>query len=390
MSRPSCRLSGAQVHKAVTYGATIIKSKPTDYCADSFFDREKAMIHAFIDTNIFLRFYASTNDRAEELQKLTELIEGGLLTLYVPKNLQDEFYRNRDNKLNTSIDELNKRSYTKPIIPRFLDAYDESRVLEQAHDSVVKAHRELVSKAIVEAKSGQLTADQLMAKLFQVAGVLPSDRTILDTARIRLELRNPPSKPNKENSLGDRLNWEHLLARAHKGMVLHVVSDDGDFASALDKQKPNQFLVDEWSVLTNGAALHLHNSLRTFFNMVVFDDSLQTEKIENDDPIHDVSPVLSTPPAELLGANERLIDDLISSGTFAETHRAIKVLRNKIQSLPSDHLAEILDAAENNNQIAYIRTDDDVNSFLLEILNLQKHKIPSNDYEKYLQWLSKE
>jgi predicted nucleic acid-binding protein len=56
----------------------------------------KLKVHLFIDTNIFLSFYAYASDDVEELRKLTKLISTDQLKLYLTEQVRDEFYRNRE------------------------------------------------------------------------------------------------------------------------------------------------------------------------------------------------------------------------------------------------------------------------------------------------------
>ena len=53
----------------------------------------------FIDTNIFLSFYEFTKDDLEELKKLSRMLAEDELTLLLPSQVVDEFWRNRDERI---------------------------------------------------------------------------------------------------------------------------------------------------------------------------------------------------------------------------------------------------------------------------------------------------
>jgi predicted nucleic acid-binding protein len=79
-------------------------------------------LHLFIDTNIFLSFYAYTNDDVEELRKLISLIKTNQLKLYLTGQVRDEFNRNREAKLRDSLREFRKLVVSDSI-PRFMEKY---------------------------------------------------------------------------------------------------------------------------------------------------------------------------------------------------------------------------------------------------------------------------
>lgn len=66
------------------------------------------MIHAFVDTNIFLSLYAYTDDNISELNGLNALIKAKELKLYFSDTVNQEFYSNRDKKIFESLGNLGK------------------------------------------------------------------------------------------------------------------------------------------------------------------------------------------------------------------------------------------------------------------------------------------
>jgi hypothetical protein len=186
-------------------------------------------LHLFIDTNVLLSFYATAKDDLEELNKIIGLIEAKAITLYLPDQIKDEWLRNREVKLAKSIDDMQKAPLNVPI-PRFMVSYRETIELRKALAQAEKSRAAAIDRAKIEATHLEINADWLVQAIFAVAEVIKTTPEILAAAQIRAAVGNPPGKPG---SLGDRLNWEHLLARVPPGASLHIVSKDGDFGSPL-------------------------------------------------------------------------------------------------------------------------------------------------------------
>ena len=75
-------------------------------------------MNLYIDTNIFLSFYHLSSDDLEELNKLTVLLDQNRLTLYLPKQVVDEFRRNRDSKIADAVNKFKaeKLSNTEKVL----------------------------------------------------------------------------------------------------------------------------------------------------------------------------------------------------------------------------------------------------------------------------------
>jgi hypothetical protein len=108
-------------------------------------------IHLFIDTNVFLSFYAFTNDDIEQLKKIVGLIGRRRLTLYLTSQVQDEFFRNREIKLAESMKQFT--SATQKSMPRYMAAYDEAPTYQRSVEEIQKARDSLDARARQDAKA---------------------------------------------------------------------------------------------------------------------------------------------------------------------------------------------------------------------------------------------
>ncbi len=298
-------------------------------------------LHLFIDTNILLSFYAYTNDDVEELRKLISLIKTKQLKLYLTEQVKDEFNRNRETKLRESLKE-----FRKPVpsggVPRFMENYPSIKAYEASRQSLLKSQDDAIRAAMKEAEQGSIAADTLFRDLTTEAGIIEITSKVYNAAIRRMQLGNPPGK---EKSLGDRINWEILLAEVTDKVDLHIVSKDGDFGSPL-LPAPNSFLVEEWyrKKMSN---LFLHDQLKPLLNQYF-------------------------PGIKLaIDAEKRVaIERLKTSGSFASTHSAIRGLTPFLDVLTSEDIHELVTAAEVNPQITWITSDADVRGFYSKLLEI--------------------
>lgn len=216
----------------------------------------------FIDTSTYLSFYAVSNDDLAQLEKLIDLIAGGHVKILVPSQVHREWARNRDNKLAEAIGNIDKLNFKAPSIPRFMWEYSEIATLRKALSAAEKARVEAVSKARIEASTATTNADRFIQRVFSAAGIEADDPRVFQAAQMRMAIGDPPGKPN---SLGDRLNWEHLLASELTDGDLHIISKDGDYFSPLDGKSPKHSLHREWIEKKNGR-LFVHLEIKLFLS----------------------------------------------------------------------------------------------------------------------------
>jgi hypothetical protein len=68
-----------------------------------------AVLSLFIDTNVYLSFYAFSQDDLTRLQRLAEQVERGEVQIFKTSQLEDEFRRNRENKIHSATKDLRGR-----------------------------------------------------------------------------------------------------------------------------------------------------------------------------------------------------------------------------------------------------------------------------------------
>ena len=266
-------------------------------------------------------------------------IKAERLALYLPQQVVDEFHRNREKKIKETLDGFTKSE--QKALPRFLSGYPEAGGYGKAIEKLKKLKNALVTAAKKDAEEKALAADILFEELAEAAEIISVDHKTYIRAKRRQNVGNPPGKQDR---LGDRVNWECLLSNVDKGCDLHIVSKDGDFHSHLTNGRAHQFLIDEWKNKKNGD-LYLHTEIRPFLKA----------KFE----------------IELKGLDEEkgcVIDALKLSSSFAATHSAVAQIEPFIDLLTKDDVIELAQAAEDNSQIYWIRSDDDVRDFYRQIL----------------------
>jgi predicted nucleic acid-binding protein len=307
-------------------------------------------LHVFIDTNVFLSFFAYTGDDIEQLKQLVGSIKSGAMRLYLPRQVVDEFNRNRERRIKDSIDGFAGTTLSKGL-PRLLLDYQTSGEFQESIKKAEAARDALVTAVRDDARSKNLAADKLFEALREAAGVIDSTPGLLGLARDRKALGNPPGK---SDSLGDQLNWETLLSCIENGTDLHIVSKDGDYRSTLFANCPHQFLADEWKTKKHGE-LVLHPEIKPLLNAWFPTIKLKIDKEKS-----------------------AAIEALESSTNFASTHQAIEKLGPFVELLTLSDVKRLAEAVAQNTQILWIVEDPDVADLYRRILPAALQELPSD------------
>jgi PIN domain len=290
------------------------------------------MLHFFIDTNVLLSFYSFTQDDLTRLEQLAAQVEAGTFVVLTTPHVEAEFRRNREAKIAESRKDM-KTQRLDMRLPRLCDPYEETAELRRLAREYSKTHARLVEHIDEDARTRALAADHLVDRFFTGATPIDVAPAIVEKARARVELGNPPGK---RGSIGDAVNWEALLDFRPPD-ELYFVTDDVDFYSPLDATKPLEYLAMEWET-TIGTPLTF---VRRLSELPV------PEEVRPRDDAPD--------------ERDDLVFALQSSGNFARTHEVIADLARVPRFTPRQ-VRELIAALE-NTQVGWIIDDDDVHSF---------------------------
>ncbi len=294
----------------------------------------------FIDTNILLSCYAFNQEDLEELSKLADLVASGAVTLLITDQILDEFYRNRERRIEGALKSFYGQTFN-PQLPQICQDYPEIAQLRETLQEYEKAHSALVAKISIDIKAKNLQADRILRCLFDQGTKLAIDPAVIDRARLRMSVGNPPGK---NNSLGDAINWECLLAAVPDHTDLFMISGDKDYSSVFSEDDLSDFLRDEWE-RRKQSTIHFYRRLSGFCQ-----EQLPTIGIAN------------------LRDRDFLVRELASSQSLADVHKYV----SKLRSYPEFTAAQVngmVVAIFHNQRVAWAITDDEIRSFWLDLLS---------------------
>jgi predicted nucleic acid-binding protein len=293
----------------------------------------------FIDTNILLSFYSLNQEDLSELSKLVEAIEHQQITLLLTEQLIDEFNRNREQRIEGATKSLRAQTFN-PQFPQLCEDYPEIELLRGSLKQYEQAHVALTERILVDIKAKNLKADRIIQSLFRLGKKLTTNINILDRARFRMGIGNPPGK---NNSLGDAINWECLLDETPTGEDLFFITGDKDYCSALNEDEFSDFLLNDWhnKKQTN---IHFYKRLSGFCKAQFPEIAIASVRDK-----------------------EFLIRDFVNSQSIADTQKAIAKL-SYYQEFTAAQVNTIVAAAISNRQVVWSIEDDRVRSFLSSIV----------------------
>lgn len=310
----------------------------------------RTKMNLFIDANIYLDFYDFSNDDLDELHKLVGLIEADEVTLLLPEQTIDEFWRNHEANLKEALSEFRKGKIDNRF-PQICKPYTEYRQMREAIQAYEEAKRSLLNKLEGDIESGNLKADSVIGDLFEAARLVERSDDIVKRAKLRYDLGNPPGK---DGSYGDAVCWESLLSVISVGESLCIVSDDKDFKSKTDPSKMSPFLIREWEKSGRGE-LTFYERLSLFLK-----DKFSTIHVAHETD------------------KDILIQQLSESGNFQKTHAIVDKL-SKYSSFSDTQANDILSAAVSNSQVRWIITDEDVADLLKSVIQAHRENLdPDN------------
>lgn len=292
---------------------------------------KKTIKNLFIDANIWLSLFHYTNDDLEQFGKLRALV-GTDIRLFVPEQIYNEVYRNRENKIKDALDQFEKFNLR---FPAFFKNYDEYEEFFKKYTELKAAHTEWLRKVKKDIADQNSPADIALKEFFEGIEFIPSSPELVQRAVLRFNIGNPPGKDRK---YGDAINWETLLESVPDGEDLFFISADKDYASIFDDKQFHPFLAKEWEE-KKSSKIVFFKSLGEFLKKHFKDIALRVET-----------------------EKDELIEKLACSRSFATTHAVIKEL-SAYSDWSVRQIQDMCSAAVHNHQISWIISDDDVYEF---------------------------
>jgi hypothetical protein len=270
-----------------------------------------------------------------------------------------EFRRNRENKIADALKKLKEQRLSLQF-PQLCKEYDEYNQLRDLQRHYETAHARLLEKLSTDISNENLKADSILKELFGLTVKIPTTTAIVERARLRCEVGNPPGK---SGSLGDAINWEALLEAVPSSQDLYFVTDDRDYCSPLDESRFDPFLIREW-IRNKSSQLFFYNRLSAFFK----------ERF---------------PQIKLASEYEKdsLIIELASSRSFAQTHAIIARLQ-KYADFTIAQINEILSASVGNRQVYWIIEDKDVMEFITGIIRGKEDRLERANLQRLVELLT--
>ncbi|NCP62012.1 MAG: DUF4935 domain-containing protein [Alphaproteobacteria bacterium] len=307
--------------------------------------KSEKQIHLFLDSNIYLSFYDFTND---ELNKLSDLHKNERINLYITNLVIDEVWRNRANKIEYSLKKLKEKKF--PTYPHYCLAYTECKALRKTQKKFEELWNKLFEKIKKNYLEQNLHADKKLKNFFKKTSNIEITDEMISRAQRRKTLGNPPGK---NGSLGDAINWEFLLERVPKNAEFTIITRDGDYLSPLSAfeetgNKLHPFLEKEWEE-------------KKLIKPLIFKTITEFSK-HHDSVCVDI-------PSEEVARKDELIEALLNSGSFKETHDIIAEL-SEYDDFTNEEKKRIERAAHSNPQVGWIINDEDVQIFYKDKLNI--------------------
>lgn len=201
------------------------------------------MINLFIDANILLNFYRLSDTLLDKIEHMYELSRSRHIKLFLGGVIVDEFKRNREKVIRKTFDKY--LSSPDQITPSVLcNEYSEIHEIGECLTTLYQLLSNLTGKIQNDITKQNLKADRITNKLFTINKISSVTKKILDKARLRSSLGNPPGKRYMH---GDTINWEYLLEKIPNKEDLYIISNDSDFKSYININNFSHYLEEEWT-----------------------------------------------------------------------------------------------------------------------------------------------
>jgi len=187
----------------------------------------------FIDSNVYLRFYDTANNKFKTLLQILVEIKDNI---FITEQIRDEINRNKLIAAINSFDANYKSlGLTKTTLPEHLDEIADQKLSEwnkkrnkiiNEENKLKKQYCKIVSDTLQSIMKSTDVVSIELEKIYTLAKSPSED--VIEAARLRRELGNPPGKA--KDPLGDQLSWEQFL-RNYDGKEIWIITNDGDYLS---------------------------------------------------------------------------------------------------------------------------------------------------------------
>jgi hypothetical protein len=187
------------------------------------FVEANAVTRIYIDTNVFLDFYQSANDRMGIFHELLERVE----CIVVPEQTLREFRRNRAARLTQLAAQVEKGANINIHTTAIVQEMPEFKLWMKARDEAKKQVKAIASQLRTWARDeASDPVHQEFVKLYLHGTTMSTPQNALLKAQERKLLGEPPTSPDK-HTVGDEIIWETLLALCNEDLI--IVSRDHTF-----------------------------------------------------------------------------------------------------------------------------------------------------------------
>lgn len=231
----------------------------------------------FIDTNIYLGFFRSSEERINSLDELEKLIKDKKIELIFPLITQDELRRNIPLVEYFYLCEIDKHLPKAPQFAVILRDKKVSSVLKEIHKEYRKKINQLKEEYL---SSVEKIKTRILESLRKEAITKQYDNQLITSAYNRKIIGNPPGNKQKNTSIGDELEWEILLSDFYND-DLTIITNDSDWTNPIDKKSLHPFLTEEWSKKSK-MTITLFTSLGEFINNFTKENKVTREEIKEE------------------------------------------------------------------------------------------------------------
>ncbi len=231
-----------------------------------------------IDANIFLNFYRQSPQSYKTIDALVDLLDNPNIKLVIPKQIRDEFERNKESTAYEFIKALENNTKQEIREPSFLSKDSKIAKIKDLIKKVSKIRTQIIIDYKERIDNTKSKINLSLEKIFSLGIEAPENNEITQRAYFRTLVGNPPRKGN--HTFGDAIIWE-LILEYYTDDDLVIISGDGDFARENNDNEINLFLKKEWQKKTS-KKITLYKTIGEFINSRAGKKKIKKEAIQEE------------------------------------------------------------------------------------------------------------